>query len=224
MENDPHIRLIVFDCDGTLVDSQHMIADAMAVSFEAAGMAAPARGDVRRVVGLSLLEAVSLLAPEAETEIHHRLIEGYRDAFSDLRARHVHEPLYEGIDKLLATLTSAGYLLGIATGKGMRGLEKTLEIHDIGKHFVTLQTADGHPSKPHPAMLQAAMTETGATADATVLVGDTSYDMMMARDAGARPLGVSWGYHDEAELRHAGALEIADQAEDVERLAAALMA
>lgn len=218
------VRLIVFDCDGTLVDSQHMIADAMEASFEATGMAAPAREDVRRVVGLSLLEAMAVLAPAADTDIHHRLIDGYRNAFADLRTQQIHEPLYDGIAELLPALTEAGYLLGIATGKGMRGLEKTLEIHDIGGHFITLQTADGHPSKPHPAMLEAAIAEAGATAAATVLVGDTSYDMMMARDAGAHPLGVGWGYHNEAELRQAGALEIAGQVRDIERLAAALLA
>lgn len=211
-----NIRLIVFDCDGTLVDSQHMIGAAMTEAFERAGLVAPELPQIRRMVGLSLTEAVSFLKPDADIALCCEIAEWYRRAFQDLRAGdHPPEPLYDGIPELLRSLDDAGYLLGVATGKSTRGLRKTLEIHDIGQHFVTLQTADHHPSKPNPAMLQTAISEAGATAANTVLIGDTTFDMMMARDAGAHALGVDWGYHEVDELLAAGALAIATAPDDV---------
>jgi phosphoglycolate phosphatase len=115
----------------------------------------------------------------------------------------------------LEALDSAGCLLGIATGKARRGLLATLERHGLGSRFVTLQTADSNPGKPHPAMLLRAMAETGADPDRTVLVGDTSYDMEMARRAGARAVGVAWGYHDRRELEAAGADRIVERCEEL---------
>jgi phosphoglycolate phosphatase len=110
---------------------------------------------------------------------------------------------------LLDALLDDGWLLGVATGKSDRGLEHCLASHGLSRHFVTLQTADRHPSKPHPAMLEAALFEAGAMPQHAVMIGDTAYDMMMAVNAGVRALGVDWGYHTPAELSDAGAEAVA---------------
>jgi len=203
-------RLAIFDCDGTLVDSQHNICRAMEDCFAAAGLAPPERERTRRVVGLSLVEAMRAMLPEAEADFHVALAEDYKRAFQALRARGLdEEPLYEGVAELVERLAADGWLLGVATGKSDRGLALCLDHHRLAAHFVTLQTADRHPSKPHPSMIEQAMTDAGAAPETTVMIGDTSYDMAMARAAGVMAIGVAWGYHDAADLIRAGAHRIA---------------
>jgi phosphoglycolate phosphatase len=203
-------RLAIFDCDGTLVDSQADICAAMDAAFEGHGLAAPERARTRRVVGLSLYEAMRQLHPDGEHDDHATLAERYKDAFRERRrAGVVAEPLYDGIADLIRELDSAGWLLGVATGKSDRGLVHCLESHGLKGHFVTLQTADRHPSKPHPSMVEMALAESGADRAATVVIGDTAYDMEMAVNAGVRAIGVSWGYHETEELLDAGAEAVA---------------
>jgi phosphoglycolate phosphatase len=200
------IRLVVLDCDGTLVDSQHLIVHAMASAFQARGLEAPEAALVRAVVGLSLVEAIARLEPMATPADCLDLATGYRAAWRSLReVDGVIEPLYPGVRETLAELDRRGHLLGVATGKARRGLDMVLEHHGLGPLFVSLQTADRHPGKPHPAMLEAAMRETGSEPHETVMVGDTSFDVAMARAAGVRAIGVAWGYHPAAALTHAGA-------------------
>ena len=207
------MRLAVFDCDGTLVDGQADVCAAMDAAFTAEGLAAPDRHLTRRMVGLSLPEAMRKLLPAGEPAVHDSLAAHYRDAYRARRTAGVlDEPLFEGITALLERLGAAGWLLGVATGKSDRGLAHCLATHGIAGHFVTLQTADRHPSKPHPAMLEAAMAAVGAVPGETAMIGDTSYDIAMARAAGVRAIGVSWGYHAPVELIGAGAVSIADDA------------
>ena len=207
------MRLAVFDCDGTLVDGQADVCEAMDAAFAAQGLAPPDRHRTRRIVGLSLPEAMRKLVPSAEPKIHDALAAHYRDAYRARRTAGVlDEPLFDGIAALLDRLSTAGWLLGVATGKSDRGLVHCLSTHGIAGHFVTLQTADRHPSKPHPAMLQAAMDAVGASPAETAMIGDTAYDIAMARAAGVRAIGVSWGYHPPAELTAAGAVAVADDA------------
>jgi phosphoglycolate phosphatase len=123
--------------------------------------------------------------------------------------------LFEGVTALFDALEADGWLLGVATGKSDRGLSHCLESHGLAGRFVTLQTADRHPSKPHPSMIEAAMAEAGATAEAVMMIGDTSYDMEMARTAGVTAVGVLWGYHDETELRAAGAHHVVAKPRDI---------
>lgn len=216
-------RLAIFDCDGTLVDSQHNICLAMEDSFQRSGLAPPERDSIRRIVGLSLLEAVQALAPDAHTDLHAQLGEDYKTAFQRLRGRGlVDEPLFEGITDALATLVEDGWLLGVATGKSDRGLALCLDHHGIGRHFVTLQTADRHPSKPHPSMIQQAMAEAGAGPETTMMIGDTAYDIGMARAAGVTAVGVAWGYHDETELFAEGAHHVARVPRDIVTIARGL--
>jgi phosphoglycolate phosphatase len=210
------VRLIVFDCDGTLVDSQATIVACAQAAFLAEGLAVPTAEAVRRIVGLSLVEAVLELMAEPDPAAAPRLAEHYKTAFQEYRVRpEFHEPLFPGTRELLDQLLARDFVLGVATGKAMRGLRSVLERHGLEGHFVTLQTADLHPSKPHPAMLRAAMTETGIDAAATMLIGDTTYDILMARAAEAVPVGVSWGNHGAEELVEAGAAAVLDRFEEL---------
>jgi phosphoglycolate phosphatase len=217
------VRLAIFDCDGTLVDSQANICLAMEDCFASAGLPAPPRERTLRVVGLSLVEAMRAMAPEVEDTLHVALAEGYKTAFQRLRGRGlVDEPLYDGVGDLLDTLEADGWLLGVATGKSDRGLRLCLERHGLAGRFVTLQTADRHPSKPHPSMVEAALAETGADADLSMMIGDTSYDMAMARAAGVRAVGAAWGYHETDALIAAGADCVAEHPSRVAELAKAM--
>lgn len=204
-------RLAIFDCDGTLVDSQHNIVMAMNDAFEQAKRDPPGRAATLNVVGLSLIEAMQMLLPGADHHFHEVMADHYKQAFWRLRDNGmVEEPLYEGISDAIDALDAAGWLLGVATGKSDRGLALCLEAHDLAHRFVTLQTADRHPSKPHPSMIETAIAEAGASRETTVMIGDTSFDMLMARNANVRALGVSWGYHPARELHAAGAHAVAD--------------
>lgn len=205
------VRLVVFDCDGTLVDSQHSVVEAMRQAFAGRGLAMPAPETVRRTIGLSLTIAMGELYPDGEPSDWAALVRDYRTASLDIRmGRNFHDPLYPGASEAIAALDAAGYLLGVATGKSRRGLDHTLDIFGLRDRFVTLQTADDAPSKPHPEMLRRAMAEAGSAAGETLLVGDTTFDIEMAVSAGAAPLGVSWGYHHSDELRAAGAAVVVD--------------
>ena len=210
-------RLAIFDCDGTLVDSGATIHRALTTAFAAHGHACPPQHVTRKVIGLSLDEAMAALIPDAD---HAALSRTYKDAFVAMRgAGEVEEPLYDGMIELLDALGSDGWLLGVATGKSDRGLRHCLEAHGIRDRVVTLQTADRNPSKPHPAMALAAMAEAGAYPENTVFVGDTGWDMGCARAAGCGAIGVGWGYHDHGEMVAMGAHDVADTPADVAALA-----
>lgn len=199
-------RLAIFDCDGTLVDSQANICMAMEHAFEEKGLAPPPRNAIRRTVGLSLFEIMRELLPEVGEAQQRAMAEAYRDSYLRLRNNGLeHEPLYDGIAALLSELDESGWLLGVATGKSDRGLHRCLDHHGIKGLFVSLQTADRHPSKPHPSMIHQVLSDSGLGAEQTVMIGDTVYDIYMGRAAGCRTIGVSWGYHPLNELWSAGA-------------------
>ncbi|ASR52601.1 MAG: HAD-IA family hydrolase [Blastomonas sp.] len=204
-------RLAIFDCDGTLVDSQANICRAMEMAFAAEGLGHPDHHRVRRIVGLSLVEAMRVMLPEAEPHFHVVLADHYKNAFHELRGNGTlqQEPLYDGLTELLDRLDRQGWMLAVATGKSDRGLDLCLTHHGIKHRFVSLQTADRHPSKPHPSMIYQALADAGAEPHAAVMIGDTSYDMAMGVAANVRAIGVDWGYHDAAELTQAGADSIA---------------
>lgn len=209
-------RLAIFDCDGTIVDSQVNICMAMEDCFARAGLEVPDRARTRRVVGLSLVEAMQAMLPDAQHELHVAMAEDYKQAFHRLRSQGlVEEPLYDGVIDLIDSLDADGWLLGVATGKSDRGLKLCLERHGIHPRFVTLQTADRHPSKPHPSMVEQAIADAGAAPETTIMIGDTTYDMAMARAAGITAIGVTWGYHGAEELKEAGAHYIAADPSDI---------
>ncbi|QQN74805.1 HAD-IA family hydrolase [Croceicoccus sp. YJ47] len=212
-------RLAIFDCDGTLVDGQANVCDAMEEAFAASGLQAPDRLAIRRAVGLSLPQAMAQLVPEGDAVQHEMLAERYRLAFRTHRERGlVNEPLYDGMAMLLRHLHAAGWTLAVATGKSDRGLAHCLDHHGIADLFESLQTADRHPSKPHPSMIERILDDTGVDADHAVMIGDTSFDMLMADAAGVRGVGVAWGYHAPDELMAAGADAVANDMDDLQKL------
>jgi phosphoglycolate phosphatase len=209
-------RLAIFDCDGTLVDSAGSIYRALAETFDAHGIVLPPARECRKVIGLSLVEAMAALIPKASAAQHFRLAETYKVKFAEERAGgRIEEPLFDGIAQLLNELEADGWLLAVATGKSDRGLGLCLRSHGMAARFVSLQTADRHPSKPHPSMALQAMADAGAPPESTIVIGDTIYDMGMARAAGAIGIGAGWGYHEAAELRAGGAVAVAHQPLDI---------
>jgi len=209
-------RLAIFDCDGTLVDSGAPIYAALKSSMEQNGFEVPPPSVSRRVIGLSLPEAMAALLPDCPPEQHWKLADDYKQAFMGLRAAgEVEEPLFDGVLDLLDALEEAGWLLAVATGKSDRGLRHCLERHGIHARFMSLQTADRHPSKPHPSMVEQAIADAGSSRETTFVIGDTTFDMAMATSAGATAIGAGWGYHEAAELIEAGAVAVAAQPLDV---------
>lgn len=208
------LSLVVFDVDGTLIDSQDVIVTAMHRAFAAGGRPLPSRAEVLAVVGLSLADAVARLAPDLGATAVDDAVERYRAAFIGLRTETGGEaaaPLYPGARAAVEALHARPeVLLGVATGKARRGLDHAFAAHDLDRFFVTRQTADHHPSKPHPAMLEAALAETGVAPGRTAMVGDTTFDIEMACAAGVLPVGVSWGYHPPEALLAAGAAVVVE--------------
>lgn len=220
---DHGFRLILFDCDGTLVDSQHFIVATMAAAFAQFGLAAPTPATIRRLVGLRLEDVVASLRPADAAVSADELADAYRREAIAARTRPGYaEPLFPGIREALDHIDGPEVWFGIATGKRRRGLLHTLESHGLRDRFVTLQTADDNPGKPHPAMVERAMREVGVDAADTALIGDTSFDMQMACHAGVAALGVEWGYHSAQELRAAGARALVSQPDDLANALTAL--
>ncbi len=202
------LKLVIFDCDGTIIDSQDIIIQAMTMAFKKADIAVPTAASIRGIIGLSLEEAVMTVAglqDQPNDTLCDHLIEGYKQAFVTLRNQADHnEPMYQGARDVIESLAGRDdILLGIATGKSRKGLDVVLERENLSQHFHILKTADDAPSKPHPGMIDQAIKEMGVSKNQTVMIGDTSFDMVMAHNAGVMGIGVEWGYHDNEQLSHA---------------------
>lgn len=211
--------LIIFDVDGTLVDSQNTILHGLQVGFEAVGLPMPDRKTALSIVGRSLEAAFSdLVGPDHQDKIKD-MADAYRASKIARREQGLDiDPLYPGAREAIDRLHACDdMLLGIATGKALRGVRHMQQTHGLEGRFVTIQTADTSPSKPHPDMIHRAMAETGAEASNTVMIGDTGFDMAMAREAGASAIGVTWGYHDHSRLVLEGANTVIDSFSDLDR-------
>lgn len=183
----------------------------MQAAFDATGLSPPSPSAIKHIVGLSLDVAIGRLAPDITASVRMSVVAAFKSAFNELHAQPGERaPLYPGVRAALDALDTAGYLLGIATGKGQSGLQAVLKETGLGQRFVTLQTADRAAGKPAPEMLLQAMAETGAEPADTVMIGDTTYDMEMAANAQVGAIGVAWGYHPVADLLHAGAKTVID--------------
>jgi phosphoglycolate phosphatase len=212
------VKLAIFDVDGTLVDSQAMIAASLTAAFTAEGLAVPERSRMMSIVGLSLVDAMAALAPDHGAAGHERLAAAYKEAFWQHRARGEHtEELFPGAHELLVKLRARGDVaLGIATGKSRRGVAHLIEKHGYDGWFATVQTSDDHPSKPHPSMIITALAETGANPASAIMIGDTTFDIAMARAAGVGAAGVAWGNHPVADLTAAGTHTISNDFKELE--------
>ena len=212
------MSLIIFDMDGTLIDSADLIAEHMATTFTLAGLTPPDAHASRQVIGLSLPVAMGRLAQTDDEAVIEALVAAYKGHYrSSLVQDAGREPLYPGARDALDRLRIVpGRRLGIATGKGLNGVHRILGMHGLAEHFVTLQTPDHNPSKPHPGMVLRAMDETGAAPEETVMVGDTTFDMGLGKAAGVKTIGVTWGYHAPHELTAAGADVLIDRYEDID--------
>ncbi len=218
-------KLAVFDCDGTLVDSGANIHRALSDAFDEHQLEAPPVEQSRKVIGLSLVEAIAALLPGEDIGRHIAVAESYKGHFQLARREgRIEEPLFDGIPELLDALEADGWLLAVATGKSDRGLQLCLECHDYLGRFMSLQTADRHPSKPNPSMVLQAMADAGASPETTIVIGDTAFDMGMAVNAGATAIGAGWGYHDTEEMLAAGAVGVADTPVEVLRFIPAIEA
>ena len=204
------LRLVIFDVDGTLIDSQAHILAAMRWAFDQAGRVPPPREETLSIVGLSLPEAMTQLAPDADRGEVLALVDHYKNSFSSLGRDRADAPFYPGARQAIDTIDAAGVLISAATGKSRRGLQRMLEMHELDHVFIGTQTADDAPSKPHPQMVLNCLAATGVEPAQAVMVGDTGFDMEMARAAGCRAIGVDWGYHPRHRLETAGAEVILD--------------
>ncbi|MCP4395477.1 MAG: HAD-IA family hydrolase [Alphaproteobacteria bacterium] len=203
--------LVIFDIDGTLIDSLHNIVAAAKEAVYTNGFAEPSDDQIRKGIGLSLSDAISRLLPDdTNSTVINKVTTSYKEAFSrQVIMPNFHEPMFDGAKECINALNSKDILLGVATGKGHKGLIRNLTSHDMLNSFVTLNTADNCPGKPHPGMIEKAMNETDSNKEETVMVGDTTFDILMGRNAGIKTIGVSWGYHEKQELLDAGAHAIA---------------
>ncbi|WP_308469388.1 HAD-IA family hydrolase [Alsobacter metallidurans] len=216
-EEPPALLFVLFDLDGTLVDSRESILMSHQEAFAAAGLLSPASAELLALVGLSLRPTFQrLVGDEGPVD---QLVALYREAFRRrVSAPGYRETVFAGADEILRNLSAKAQVkLGVATGKSRRGVDRILVGHGWGELFVTVQTADDAPSKPDPAMALQAMAAAGARPHETIMVGDTTFDMLMGKAAGARAIGVSWGHHPPDALLEAGAETVVESFAELER-------
>lgn len=200
------LALIILDLDGTLVDSRALIIQGITVAAKEVGVAAPTDDAIGGIIGLSLERALATLFPDESEQQRALLLEAYRtEALRNRADPNDPESLFPGTYEFVSDLRESGYLLGIATGKAKRGALHFCDRYGMQGWFDTIQTPDTNPSKPHPGMIESALQETGVSRSRTVMVGDTTYDLEMARNAGVFGVGVSWGNHSVRDLEDAGA-------------------
>jgi phosphoglycolate phosphatase len=191
------LRLIVFDWDGTLMDSETQIVHSLFGAIADMQLEARSVDQCRNIIGLGLREAVTSLYPDRDDAFAERFVERYRHHWFRISQD---SELFPGARETLSVLKEAGFLLAIATGKARVGLDRVLHQTGLVEVFASTRCADETQSKPHPQMLQEILRELGVDAGQTLMVGDTEYDMDMARDAGVHPVAVSYGVHDRQRL------------------------
>lgn len=206
-------QLIVFDWDGTLIDSEDCIVNCMRAAIQDLQLPARTHDEMRNVIGLGLQEALTTLYPDGNPAIYQELVTRYRHHF--LYQDKTPSALFPGVDGLLETLSQRGHFLAIATGKGRTGLEKALDDTGLRDYFDYTRCADETRSKPHPQMLEEIMERLGVEPHDTLMIGDTEYDMLMAKNAGTAALAVSYGVHEKHRLLACEPLGCVDDIEEL---------
>lgn len=191
-------ELLVFDWDGTLMDSAARIVASMQAAFAELGLPPPAAAAARNVIGLGLTHAVAELAPTQDAAMRAHIIERYRAHYLELDDTPT--PLFPGAEEVVSGLRAAGYLLAVATGKSRIGLDRALAQSGLGAHFHATRSADETFSKPHPQMLQELLDELGVHASRALMIGDTEYDLLTAQNAGVDAVAVCYGVHTPERL------------------------
>ncbi len=189
--------LLVFDWDGTLMDSTAVIAAALQAACADLGLPVPSEERARHIIGLGLYDAMRHILPNVPPSIYPQIVERYGAHF---RAREESAPLFAGAETALAALEDAGHLLAVATGKSRRGLDRVLERTGLGKRFDATRCGEEAASKPAPAMLLELQSELGVSKERTLMIGDTTHDLQMAQNAGVAALAVSFGAHPRDQL------------------------
>lgn len=207
-------QLIVFDWDGTLMDSTAHIVSCMQQAISELNFPPLPTQTISNIIGLGLVEAVTTLYPDATAEQIEQLANNYLDVWRN----HPHEPpLFDHATSLLTRLTAQDYFLAVATGKSRRGLNRVLKSTQLDQYFHATRCADECFSKPHPQMLEELMDHLGIDPKATLMIGDTEYDLNMATNAGADSLAISHGAHTEETLQACNPLAIVSDLHQVER-------
>lgn len=213
--NPPRYKLIVFNWDGTLIDSAAKIVRCFRAAARDAGVPVPSDAAVRNIIGLGLKEALDLLLPGVHESERRRVVERYRCHFMDLDTTEV--ALFPGVAEGLARLHEAGYRLAIATGKSRRGLDRQLRETATSQFFCASRCADEALSKPHPQMLHDILARTDVAPEHALMVGDTTYDLQMAAAAAVGGVAVSYGAHERERLLAYNPLACFDSFADVYR-------
>lgn len=200
-----HFPLLVFDWDGTLVDSIERIVTSLQFASKQTVDIALSETQARDVIGLGLMEAITKLHPELDKQQHSGKLEDIADAYRQhyLYDNTVPAPLFTGVDVLLDELREDGYTLAISTGKSRAGLEQSINEHQLADYFAATRCAGENRSKPHPEMLHEILEELNFSASQTLMIGDSEHDLKMANNANMQCIGVTHGVHDAATLnRH----------------------
>lgn len=204
-------KLAVFDVDGTLIDSRASIFRAAVEAAQRINITPPAYDEVRGIVGMSLFEGLQFMRPDLDPETVAAYAREFQTVFSEFHAEpDFHEALYAGAQETLIRLRNENWLIGMATGNSRRGVTRILEVYGWSEVFDVTFCADDGPSKPDPHMLRCNMQALGVEVRETLMIGDATHDIRMARSAGVHALGVAWGFHTPVELEAAGAHEIVD--------------
>lgn len=204
--------LLIFDWDGTLMDSAGVIVDSIQRACEDIGLEAPGERASRQIIGLGLTQALQTLLPELPAEAYPRLVERYRHHYL---GRDAQIPLFSGVAAGIGALSASGFQLAVATGKSRVGLERALESSGLGPCFAATRCADQTHSKPHPAMVLELIDELDADPARTLVIGDTSHDLLMAANAGVASLGVTYGAHEADDLNPHAPLALLDSFAEV---------
>jgi phosphoglycolate phosphatase len=212
------MKLVLFDCDGTLVDSAGLIHEVMARTFVHFGYNRPDVSLTKSIIGLTLDIAIARMQgkPHVDDEAV-AMTSHYKAIYAETRAEAgFEEPVFEGIHAMIDTLAKREELsMGAVTGKSRRGLNLIMDTHGFRQHFIVSRTADDCPSKPHPAMVTECCSQTGIVSADTIVIGDAIYDMQMAKAAGAKAIGVAWGYASVEDLWKAGADAIVNHPSEI---------